>query len=77
MYVLEMDYSWGDKESKQKFKSFKQAWEKAQALAINEAEVVSTEHECEVGMFVEKIRLRKKERFLFTICMITNIAITV
>lgn len=60
MYVLEMEYSWGDKESKQRFKSFKQAWEKAQTFAMKEAEVVSTEHESEVGMFVEKNQIKEE-----------------
>lgn len=60
MYVLKMNYSWGGKEPKQKFKSFKQAWKKAQTLAMSETEVVSTEHECEVGMFVEKNEIKEE-----------------
>lgn len=49
-YLLKISYSWGDEESDQEFKSFKEAWEKAKELAVNEAEIASEEHKCEIGL---------------------------
>ena len=53
-YLLKISYSWEEEESDQKFNSFKKAWEKAKELAINEAEVTSEEHKCEIGLFFKE-----------------------
>lgn len=49
-YLLKISYSWGDEEPDIECKSFDEAWRKAKEMAINEAEIVSEEHECEIGL---------------------------
>ena len=54
MFYLKIDYSWGDEEPEQKFTSFDEAWESAKKMAMREVETVSTEHNGEVGISVQK-----------------------
>ena len=53
-YLLKIAYSWGDEEPDQEFTSFEDAWKEAKAMAINEAETTSEEHECEIGLVFNK-----------------------
>ena len=49
-FRLEIKYSWGDEEKPTEFDSFSEAWSEAKRLAIDEAEITSTEHECPVEL---------------------------
>lgn len=53
-YLLKISYSWGDEESDQEFTTFEDAWKEAKEMAINESEITSEEHECEIGLFFNK-----------------------
>lgn len=54
IYLLKISYSWGDEEPDQEFTSFKEAWERAKEMAIDESEIASEEHECEIGLSFDK-----------------------
>lgn len=54
-YGLKITYSWGDEEPLIMYKTKDAAWKEAKMLAMNEAEIVSEENECEIGLaFNEK-----------------------
>ena len=53
-YGIEITYSWGDEEPIIKCKNKKDAWEKAKKMAVNEAKIVSEDHECEIGLIFNK-----------------------
>ena len=46
-YGLKITYSWGDEESLIMYKTKDEAWQESKMLAMNEAEIVSEEQECE------------------------------
>lgn len=52
-YAITIRYSWGDVEEAIDCKSFKKAWKKMKKLAMQEAEIVSTEHDCYVPLKIE------------------------
>lgn len=49
-YGLKITYSWGDEEPIIRCITRGDAWQKAKEMAINEAEIASMEHECEIGL---------------------------
>lgn len=53
-YGLKITYSWGDEEPLIECKTKDLAWRKAKKMAMNEAELVSEEHECEIGLSFNK-----------------------
>ena len=53
-YGLKITCSWGDEESLIMYKTKEEAWEKAKILSIDEAEIVSEEHECEIELTLNK-----------------------
>lgn len=53
-YLLKIAYSWGDEESDQQYSTFEEAWEEAKRMALEEAEMAGTEHNCEIGLYFDK-----------------------
>lgn len=54
VFLLKIAYSWGDEESDIRCSSFEEAWKTAKEMAINEAEITSEEHGCEIGVSICK-----------------------
>lgn len=50
-YGVKITYSWGDEEPTIICDSKDTAWAKAKLMAVNEAEITSGEHECEIGLY--------------------------
>jgi len=54
MSELKITYSWGDEDSSIECSSKEDAWKKALKMAIKEAEISGTEHDCEIGLSFNK-----------------------
>lgn len=54
MKNIKITYSWGDEEEIITCKSEEEAWARMKELAINESEVASEEHGCEIGLTFDR-----------------------